>query len=86
MKFDRKLIFIVWGIVSGLCMIIGGILVLYLFHPLVNQIIESTVPLVPGSDVTQAWMYPPIRPLLKIYYFNVTNPDVSTLTLLEFVC
>ena len=25
--------------------------------------------------VTEAWIAPPVKPLLKIYYFNVTNPD-----------
>ena len=34
------------------------------------------VVLLPGTDVAEAWIAPPIRPLLKIYYFNATNAEV----------
>ena len=50
---------------------------LFLFSSLVDSIISSKVRLIPGSDVAEAWLNPPIKPLLKIYYFNVTNPEVG---------
>jgi len=56
-------------------MLIGGFLALYMFSPLVNSIIESKLALEPGSDVTNAWIKPPLSPFLKIYYFNVTNAE-----------
>ena len=32
------------------------------------------IPLREGTDITEVWRQPPVRPLLKIYFFNVTNP------------
>ena len=58
-------------------MLIGGLLALFLFSALVDSIISSKVLLIPGSDVAEAWMNPPVKPMLKIYYFNVTNPEVK---------
>ena len=48
----------------------------FLFSSLVNAIISSKVQLVPGSEVAEAFLNPPVKPLLKVYYFNVTNPEV----------
>ena len=76
-KVSRKTLLLVWGTVSGVCLIIGGLLAAFLFETLVNAIIVSKVPLLPGTDISQAWMSPPVKPLLKIYYFNVTNPEVK---------
>ena len=58
-------------------MLIGGLLALFLFSTLVDSIISSKVPLIPGSDVAEAWLNPPVKPLLKIFYFNVSNPEVG---------
>ena len=77
MKPQRKIFFLIWGLVCGVSLIIGGILALYLFEPLVKSIIVNTVPILPNSDVTKVWITPPIRPVLKIYYFNVTNSEVT---------
>ena len=71
----RSLLVTVWCLVSGL-LLLGGLLALFLFTPLVNLIIQNKVVLLPGTDVAQAWIAPPIRPLLKIYYFNATNAEV----------
>lgn len=65
----------VWALVSGVCLIIGGLLAAFLFQNLVDAIIRSKVPLLPGTDIAKAWVSPPVKPLLKIYYFNVTNPQ-----------
>ena len=78
MKSQKHLLLLIWGLVSGVCMVIGGFLALYMFTPLVNSIIESKVTLQPGSEVTEAWIKPPLSPFLKIYYFNVTNAEVTS--------
>ena len=66
---------LVWAMVSGVCLIIGGLLAAFLFQNLVDAIIRSKVPLLPGTDIAKAWVSPPVKPLLKIYYFNVTNAE-----------
>ena len=76
----RSLLVTVWCLVSGLLLLLGGLLALFLFTPLVNLIIQNKVVLLPGTDVAQAWIAPPIRPLLKIYYFNATNAEVPRYT------
>jgi len=74
-KVSRKTLLLLWGTASGVCLIIGGLLAAFLFETLVNAIIVSKVPLLPGTDISKAWISPPVKPLLKIYYFNVTNPE-----------
>ena len=73
-KPSKKTLLLLWALGSGVCLIIGGLLAAFLFDVLVNAIIASKVPLLPGTDIAKAWMKPPVKPLLKIYYFNVTNP------------
>jgi len=72
---SKKTLLLLWGIASGLCLIIGGLLAAFLFESLVDEIIASKVPLLPGTDIAKAWISPPVKPLLRIYYFNVTNPQ-----------
>ena len=67
---------LVWALVSGVCMVTGGLLVLFLFSSLVDAIISSKVQLLPGSEVAEAFLNPPVTPFLRVYYFNVTNPEV----------
>ena len=52
MKSQKKLLLIIWGLVSGLLLIIGGFLSCFLFSTLVNYIIDSKVALLPGSEVS----------------------------------
>ena len=75
MKSQKNLLFIIWGLVSGVFLIIGGFLSCFFFSTLVNYIIESKVALLPGTEVSNAWIAPPIKPLLKIHYFNATNSE-----------
>ena len=72
-----KIILAVSGLVFlfGILLIIGGILVLLLFRSFVHNLIMSEIPLRPGSQVTQAWIQPPVRPLLQMYFFNTSNPE-----------
>ena len=59
---------------AGLLSITAGILVVLLFRSFVQNLIMSEIPLLPGSKVTKAWIDPPVRPLLRLYFFNTTNP------------
>jgi len=74
-KISKKTLLLIWGLLSGVCLIIGGLLAAFLFGTLVDAIITSKVPLLPGTEIAEAWISPPVKPLLKIYYFNVTNPQ-----------
>jgi len=62
-------------VVMGICCLIGGVLVVFLFRGFVNQLIMNEIPIKEGSTVTKAWMDPPVRPLLRLYFFNTTNPE-----------
>jgi len=74
-NISKKTLLLAWMLVSGVCLVIGGLLAAFLFQNLVDAIIRSKVPLLPGTDIAKAWVLPPVKPLLKIYYFNVTNPQ-----------
>ena len=76
-KVSKKTLLLFWSMGSGLCLIIGGLLAAFLFDTLVDAIIASKVRLLPGTDLAKAWVKPPVKPLLTIYYFNVTNPQVN---------
>ena len=32
------------------------------------------LPIVNGSRISEAWKSPPVKPLLKFTFFNITNP------------
>jgi scavenger receptor class B protein 1 len=32
------------------------------------------IPIVKGSRIAESWRSPPVKPLLKVYFFNITNP------------
>ena len=62
------------SLVTGTLFIIAGILVVALFRSFVHSLIMAEIPLLPDSQVTKAWINPPVRPLLRLYFFNTTNP------------
>ena len=66
------------GTTAGLFLLLAGVLTLALWDTLVRAIIASKVVLSPGSEVAAAWAEPPVTPLLRVYYFNVTNPQVNS--------
>lgn len=37
-----------------------------MFRGFIDKIIKSEIPLRDGSTVTEAWMHPPVRPLLQV--------------------
>ncbi|XP_040570236.1 scavenger receptor class B member 1 [Lepeophtheirus salmonis] len=61
-------------IICGLFFIVFGALIFVFIMDLSNYVIESQLPLSSTSDVIQYWIKPPIKPYLKVYIFNVTNP------------
>merc|ERR1712112_547886 len=62
------------SLVTGVLFLIAGILVVVLFRSFVHNLIMAEIPLLPTSQVTQAWIDPPVRPLMRLYFFNTTNP------------
>jgi len=62
------------SVISGILFLICGILVVALFRGFVHNLIMAEIPLLPDSQVTKAWIDPPVRPLLRLYFFNTTNP------------
>ena len=39
------------------------------------SIFFQNVPLREDSPITASWLSPPVQPMLRLYYFNVTNPQ-----------
>ena len=62
------------SLITGIFFLIAGILVVVLFRGFVHNLIMAEIPLLPDSQVTQAWIDPPVRPLMRLYFFNTTNP------------
>jgi len=59
----------------GVGFVICGILVLLFFRGFVDDYIKSEIPLRENTPIAEAWAKPPITPYLKLYFFNVTNPQ-----------
>jgi len=73
-KKDRTWICMGLFTLCGLLSVIGGVLVLLFFRGFVDGMIKAEIPLRAGSKVTNAWMHPPVKPLLRIYLVHTTNP------------
>jgi len=67
--------------IINLCLLVSCVLsglagIVYLgFDPLVRSIILKKLVLSNTSDTFHIWEDPPINPHLKVYFFNMTNPD-----------
>ena len=46
-----------------------------LFDPLVKHVVLNRLVLSNHSDFAKIWQNPPITPHLKVYFFNLTNPE-----------
>eukprot|EP00095_Tigriopus_kingsejongensis_P008744 maker-scaffold92_size382268-snap-gene-1.19 protein:Tk08744 transcript:maker-scaffold92_size382268-snap-gene-1.19-mRNA-1 annotation:"scavenger receptor class b member 1" len=59
------------------CLSLVGLMafVYVLFDPVVRHIVLKKLVLRNSSDVAHLWEEPPITPHLKIYFFNLTNPE-----------
>jgi hypothetical protein len=59
------------------CILSGLVGLAYLvFDPLVRSLILKKLVLSPTSDNFKMWEDPPISPHLKVYFFNLTNPEM----------
>jgi len=59
-----------------LCVLSGLVGIAYLgFDPLVRSLILKKLVLSNTSDTFHIWEDPPISPHLKVYFFNLTNPE-----------
>ena len=61
--------------ISGLILTLVGILTAIFFRDFVNNYIKSQLILKKDSDIVKSWKNPPVRPQLKVYFFNVSNPE-----------
>jgi len=77
---DRKrkysLACIALSVFLGAFSLLAGILVVVYFRGYVEGIVRSEIPIVEGSRIAESWKDPPVKPLLKIYFFNITNPVI----------
>lgn len=61
--------------VTGLVLLLFGILTVVLFDPFVNSFIYKELVIRNGTDVYQNWKHPPVTPHLRMYFFNLTNQE-----------
>ncbi|XP_050061289.1 lysosome membrane protein 2 isoform X3 [Aphis gossypii] len=66
-----------WWVVLAIAvaLLVGGLLVVAFFTAAVELVIDDQITLRPGSQTFEMWRKPPVRPLLKVYVYNVTNAD-----------
>lgn len=71
----RKYSLICLGISAfiGAFSLLAGILVVVYFRGYVEGLVRAEIPIVKGSRIAESWKAPPVKPLLKIYFFNITN-------------
>ena len=52
-----------------------GILVMSTGHLLVSKIIQDSMTLTPGSQLTHMWLQPPVQSRLTVFGFHVANSE-----------
>jgi len=62
-------------IIVSLILLLSGIIVAIFFNTWVNLVIDSQITLKDGGQVFTMWKKPPVHPVMKVYVYNVTNPD-----------
>ncbi|KDR20477.1 Scavenger receptor class B member 1 [Zootermopsis nevadensis] len=62
-------------IVVGLVLILLGAIVTVYFSSWINSIIDNKIILRNGSQTFGWWRKPPVEPVIRIYVYNVTNPE-----------
>eukprot|EP00096_Caligus_rogercresseyi_P009544 TRINITY_DN3248_c0_g1_i2.p1 TRINITY_DN3248_c0_g1~~TRINITY_DN3248_c0_g1_i2.p1 ORF type:complete len:506 (-),score=107.11 TRINITY_DN3248_c0_g1_i2:53-1570(-) len=74
LRFSLCSLCLVLLLLCGIFFITLGPLIFVYILPLRDYLIDARLPLTSSSEVSQLWLHPPIKPHLKIYIFNVTNP------------
>jgi len=72
-KQSTKIVNITLAVTCVLCVIFG--LTYLAFDPIVRTVILNKLVLTNTSQTFFLWESPPIIPHLKVYFFNLTNPD-----------
>ncbi|XP_023331176.1 scavenger receptor class B member 1 [Eurytemora carolleeae] len=57
----------------GFVFIVGGVISALLMRPYVHNQIEENLVLAENGKAFHGWKDPPVTPILKIYFFNLTN-------------
>lgn len=57
----------------GFVFIVGGIISALLMKPFVHHQIEDNMVLMDGGQAFLGWKDPPVTPLMKLFFFNLTN-------------
>ena len=59
----------------GLILVISAIIVAFVIKPLVNRKIVDEMVLFEGGKAFEGWKNPPVNPVMKVYFFNLTNKE-----------
>ena len=60
---------------GGGSLLLVGILVMSTGHLLVSKIIQDSMTLTPGSQLTHMWLQPPVQSRLTVFGFHVANSE-----------
>ena len=63
------------GCVIGLILVVSAIIVAFIMKPIVNRKIEDEMVLFEGGKAFQGWKDPPVNPVMKVFFFNLTNEE-----------
>ena len=63
------------GCIVGLFFVLSGIVSAFFIKSVVNSKIVDNLVLFEGGQMFDGWRKPPINPVMKVYFFNLTNKD-----------
>lgn len=63
------------GCVLGIIFIIVGIISAFIIKPFVNSKIVDNLVLMDGEKAFLGWKDPPVNPVMKVFFFNLTNEE-----------
>ena len=63
------------GCVVGLLLVISAIIVAFVIKPIVNRKIVDEMVLFEGGKAFEGWKNPPVNPVMKVFFFNLTNEE-----------
>jgi len=63
------------GCVIGFIFILGGIISAFIVKPLINNKIIDNLVLMDGEKAFLGWKDPPVNPVMKVFFFNLTNEE-----------
>ena len=59
----------------GLILVVSAIIVAFIMKPIVNRKIEDEMVLFQGGKAFLGWKDPPVNPVMKVFFFNLTNEE-----------